>query len=149
MLISEDSWHSHLMPSVWQWSRHYLFWRLRYVAVGIRTSIQPSACGANALSHCATAAVRYYVVNELITCLRLFGIAFISHHYYIYLLYLFESRVKYCLTLWHIWHMVMPQHKNHNPGGHIINNFSSPLLGHHDYILCLSDLCPRVEKKSL
>ena len=25
MVISEDPWHSHLMPSVWQWSCHYLF----------------------------------------------------------------------------------------------------------------------------
>ena len=25
MVISEESWHSHLLPSVWQWSCHYLF----------------------------------------------------------------------------------------------------------------------------
>ena len=25
MVIFEDPWHSHLMPSVWQWSCHYLF----------------------------------------------------------------------------------------------------------------------------
>ena len=25
MVISEDPWHSHLMPSVWQWSCHNLF----------------------------------------------------------------------------------------------------------------------------
>ena len=37
MVISEDPWHSHLMPSVWQWSGHYLFKRLRSVASGIRT----------------------------------------------------------------------------------------------------------------
>ena len=27
MVISEDSWHSHLLPSVWQWSCHNLFLR--------------------------------------------------------------------------------------------------------------------------
>ena len=25
MVISEDPWHSHLLPSVWQWGCHYLF----------------------------------------------------------------------------------------------------------------------------
>ena len=25
MVISEDPWHSHLLPSLWQWSCHYLF----------------------------------------------------------------------------------------------------------------------------
>ena len=25
MVVSEDQWHSHLMPSIWQWSYHYLF----------------------------------------------------------------------------------------------------------------------------
>ena len=28
MVISEDPWHSHLFPSIWQWSYHYLFWDL-------------------------------------------------------------------------------------------------------------------------
>ena len=37
MVISEDPWHSHLLPSVWQWS--YLFLRLRSVATGDRTQI--------------------------------------------------------------------------------------------------------------
>ena len=31
MVISEDPWHSQLMPSVWQWSCHYLFLRLRFL----------------------------------------------------------------------------------------------------------------------
>ena len=39
MVISEDPCHSHLMPSVWQWSCHYVFLRLRSVATGDRTSI--------------------------------------------------------------------------------------------------------------
>ena len=37
MVISEDQWHSHLLPNVWQWSCHYLFLRLRSVEAGIRT----------------------------------------------------------------------------------------------------------------
>ena len=39
MVISEDPWHSHPLPSVWQRSCHYmyLFLRLRFVAAGIRT----------------------------------------------------------------------------------------------------------------
>ena len=39
MVISEDPLHSHLLPSVWQWSCHYLFSRLRSVATGDRTPI--------------------------------------------------------------------------------------------------------------
>ena len=39
MVMSEDPWHSHLLPSVWQWSCHYLFLRLRYVATVDRTTI--------------------------------------------------------------------------------------------------------------
>ena len=35
MVISEESLHSHLLPSVWQWSCHYLFLRLKSVAAGI------------------------------------------------------------------------------------------------------------------
>ena len=39
MVISEDLWHSHLLPSVWQRSCHYLFLRFRPVATGDRTAI--------------------------------------------------------------------------------------------------------------
>ena len=39
IVISEDPWHSHLFPSFWQWSCHYLFLRLRSVATGDRTPI--------------------------------------------------------------------------------------------------------------
>ena len=39
MVISEDPWHSHLLPSFWQWICHYLFLRLRSVATGNRTPI--------------------------------------------------------------------------------------------------------------
>ena len=38
-VISEDPWHSHLLPSVWQWSSHYLFLRLWYDATWNRTPI--------------------------------------------------------------------------------------------------------------
>ena len=37
MFISEDPWHLNLLPSVWQWSCHYLFLRIRSVATGDRT----------------------------------------------------------------------------------------------------------------
>ena len=37
MVICEDPWHSHLMPSVWQWSCHYLFLRFWSVATGYQT----------------------------------------------------------------------------------------------------------------
>ena len=40
-----------------------------------------------------------------------------------------------------------PQHKNLCPGGHEICNIGRPFLGHHYFILILSDLCLRVEKK--
>ena len=43
MVISDDPWHSRLLTSVWQWSCHYLFWRLRSVLDG------DWACAANAL----------------------------------------------------------------------------------------------------
>ena len=37
MVISEDPWHSHLLQSVWKWSCHYLFLRLRsYVVQGFK-----------------------------------------------------------------------------------------------------------------
>ena len=39
MVISEDPWHSHVMPSVWQWNCHNRFLQLRSVATGDRTSI--------------------------------------------------------------------------------------------------------------
>ena len=49
MVISEDPWHPHLLPSVWQWSYHYLFLRLTYrsIAAGARTPNLPLNCGAN------------------------------------------------------------------------------------------------------
>ena len=39
MVISEDPWHSHLLPSVWQWNCHYLFLRLGFVPTEERTPI--------------------------------------------------------------------------------------------------------------
>ena len=41
----KDPWHSssHLLPSVWQWSCHYLFLRHKSVAAGIRTPNLPLA----------------------------------------------------------------------------------------------------------
>ena len=43
MVISEVPWTSHLLASVWQWSCHYLFLRLRPVLVGIPTPNTPLA----------------------------------------------------------------------------------------------------------
>ena len=43
MVISEDSWHSFTMSSLWQWSCHYLFNKLRSVAARIRTHNLPVA----------------------------------------------------------------------------------------------------------
>ena len=45
MVIPEDPRHPHLLPSLWQWSCHYLFLRLRSVAAGIRTPNLPLARG--------------------------------------------------------------------------------------------------------
>ena len=53
MVISEDPWHSHLLPSVWQCSCFYLF---LHFCCGWYSNSQPSCCGANALTDCATAA---------------------------------------------------------------------------------------------
>ena len=39
MVISEDARHSHLLPSVWQWSCRNLFLRIRFVEAGIRVLI--------------------------------------------------------------------------------------------------------------
>ena len=36
MVISEDPWHSHLLPNVKEWSCHYLFLRRMPVTAGIR-----------------------------------------------------------------------------------------------------------------
>ena len=44
-------------------------------------------------------------------------------------------------------YMALPLHKNPCPRGHEIYNFDRPFLGHHYYILGLSDLCLGVEKK--
>ena len=36
MVISENPWNSNLIPGVWQWRSHYLFWRHKTVATGIK-----------------------------------------------------------------------------------------------------------------
>ena len=43
MVISEDPWHLHVLPSVLHWSCHYLFLRLRSGAARIRTPNLPTA----------------------------------------------------------------------------------------------------------
>ena len=61
MVIFEDPWHSHLLPSVWQWSCHYLF--LWQVSCRWDSKSQPSACDANALTECATAVVLHFGID--------------------------------------------------------------------------------------
>ena len=53
MIISENPCHSHLLASVYQKSYHYLFYDCR----GWDSNTKPSACEANVLTYCATAAV--------------------------------------------------------------------------------------------
>ena len=43
IVISEDPWHSHLLPSVWQWCCYHLCLRHRSVAAEIRTPNIPLA----------------------------------------------------------------------------------------------------------
>ena len=43
MVISEDPWHSHLLPTVQQWKCRYLFLQVRSVAAGIQTPNVPLA----------------------------------------------------------------------------------------------------------
>ena len=43
--------------------------------------------------------------------------------------------------------MATPLHKTPCPGSHEIDNFGRPFLGHHNYLLGLSDLGLGVEKK--
>ena len=55
MVIYEDPWHSH--PSVWQWKVEMsLLVLTTYVCRGWDSNTHPSSCGANAITHCATAA---------------------------------------------------------------------------------------------
>ena len=49
---------------------------------------------------------------------------------------------------YYITYLAMPLQKNPCPGGHEIYKFDRPLLGHHYYMLSLSDLCLGVEKKN-
>ena len=42
-------------------------------------------------------------------------------------------------------YMATPYHKNICPGGHEMYNFGRPFLGHHYYIISLSDLCLGIE----
>ena len=67
MVISEVPWNSHLLPSVWQWSFHYLFLRLGSVAAGIPT---PNFPLAKALLDCATAASQYLWKSLWTKCVK-------------------------------------------------------------------------------
>ena len=65
MVISEDPWHSHLMPTVWRWSCHYLFLRLRSVASSLAKGF---AHGPLSLQHfkCQIEVKREGTVSETI-----------------------------------------------------------------------------------
>ena len=54
MVISEDPWHSHPLPCVKKWSCHYLFNVFDHR--GQYSNTQLSACEANVLTDCSTAA---------------------------------------------------------------------------------------------
>ena len=61
---------THLLPSVWRWSYHYLFYQLRSVTAAIQNT-QSSACMSNALTHCDTAATWLFGVGFF--CLFVLG----------------------------------------------------------------------------
>ena len=63
MVISEDLFHTQLLLSVQRLSRHCLILRLRSGCRGWGSNTIPSACEANALTHCATAAAFLYSEN--------------------------------------------------------------------------------------
>ena len=77
---------------------------------------------------------------------------FRGHHYY--RLHLFDLCmglekiiVKEIMQFHYLSYMTTPQHKNPCPRGHEVYYFDRPFLGHHQYILGLSDQCLGVEKK--
>ena len=75
-MVCKDSWHSHLLLSVWQWSCHYLFLRLRSVAAGIRTpKFRMRELRSNPLHHRRGYSVvfyfyRYWVNSTINICYR-------------------------------------------------------------------------------
>ena len=80
-----------------------------------------------------------------------FGRPFLVHHQYILslsdLCLGVEKMIKEIMHFYYVTYMAMPQYKKPYPRGHEFSNFGRPLLGHHQYILGLSDLCLGVEKK--
>ena len=83
-----------------------------------------------------------------------FGRPFLGHYYYILglsdqCLGVEKKIFKEIMHFYYMTYKAMPLHKNPFPEGHKIYNFVRPFLGHHYYILGLSDLCLGVEKKLL
>ena len=83
-----------------------------------------------------------------------FGRPCLGHHYCILTLSdlcmgVVKKIFKEVMHVNYMTYMVTPYHKNPCPGGHESYNFGRPFLGHHYYILSLSDICMRVEKKFL
>ena len=80
-----------------------------------------------------------------------FGRPFLGHHYYTLSLFDLcldvEKKIfKEIMQFHYMTYMATPVHKNPCPRGHEIYNFGRPFLGHHYYILGLSDLCLGIEK---
>ena len=81
-----------------------------------------------------------------------FGRPFLGHHYYILSLSNLclgvEKKIfKEKMHFHYMTYMATPYHKNPCPGSPEIYNLGRPFLGHHYYILGLSDQCLGVEKK--
>ena len=77
---------------------------------------------------------------------------FLRHHYYVptgteFVWLMPQSRREEILHFHYMTYMTMAQYKNSCPKGHKIYNFGRPFLGHHYYILSLSDLCMGADKK--
>ena len=59
---------------------------------------------------------------------------------------LFPEVEKKIMHFHYMTYMATPNTRTPAPGGHEIYNLGRPFLGHHYYILCLSEPCPGVEK---
>ena len=71
LVISEDPWHSHLLPSVWQWICHSMFLQQMSVAAGIWTPSFPYARSMRGVcSHRLRHRVGCSKLKYVYTCIR-------------------------------------------------------------------------------
>ena len=68
IIISEDPWQWHLMPSFWQWRCLYMFERLLRLAFDHPTF----RLRANAQTHCAIAAAPMNTIRRDVKCIQTF-----------------------------------------------------------------------------